>query len=123
MDHPTSGLKEIIASSITAHPALTAALSGTIVLTLCLSILPPLGLQRAIDALADGKADSSLLLFWGLLYFILTALSGLSEGIRETLITMFGQAVTKRIRQAMAAKLSRLPAAFFAGRKKTQKEG
>lgn len=29
---------------------------------------------------------------------------------------MFGQAVTKRIRQAMAAKLSRLPAAFFTGR-------
>lgn len=116
MDHPTSGLKEIIASSFTARPALTAALSGTIVLSLFLSILPPLVLQRAIDALTDGKADSSLLLFWGLLYFILTALSGLSEGIRETLITMFGQAVTKRIRQAMAAKLSRLPAAFFTGR-------
>lgn len=29
---------------------------------------------------------------------------------------MFGQSVTKRIRQAMAAKLSRLPAAFFTGR-------
>lgn len=116
MDHPTSGLKEIIASSFTAHPALTAALSGTIVLSLFLSILPPLVLQRAIDALTNGKAESSLLLFWGLLYFILTALSGLSEGIRETLITMFGQAVTKRIRQAMAAKLSRLPAAFFTGR-------
>lgn len=116
MDHPTSGLKEIIASSFTAHPALTAALSGTIVLSLFLSILPPLVLQRAIDALTDGKADSSLLLFWGLLYFLLTALSGLSEGIRETLITMFGQSVTKRIRQAMAAKLSRLPAAFFTGR-------
>lgn len=116
MDHPTSGLKEIIASSFTAHPALTAALSGTIVLSLFLSILPPLVLQRAIDALTDGKAESSLLLFWGLLYFILTALSGLSEGIRETLITMFGQAVTKRIRQAMAAKLSRLPAAFFTDR-------
>lgn len=116
MDHPTSGLKEIIASSLTARPALTAALSGTIVLSLFLSILPPLVLQRAIDALTNGKAESSLLLFWGLLYFILTALSGLSEGIRETLITMFGQAVTKRIRQAMAAKLSRLPAAFFTGR-------
>ncbi len=116
MDHPTSGLKEIIASSFTAHPALTAALSGTIVLSLFLSILPPLVLQRAIDALAAGKAESSLLLFWGLLYFLLTALSGLSEGIRETLITMFGQAVTKKIRQAMAAKLSRLPAAFFTGR-------
>jgi ATP-binding cassette, subfamily B, multidrug efflux pump len=116
MDHPTSVLKEIIASSFTAHPALTAALSGTIVLSLFLSILPPLVLQRAIDALTNGKAESSLLLFWGLLYFILTALSGLSEGIRETLITMFGQAVTKRIRQAMAAKLSRLPAAFFTGR-------
>ncbi len=116
MDHPTSGLKEIIASSFTARPALTAALSGTIFLSLFLSILPPLVLQRAIDALTEGKADSSLLLFWGLLYFILTALSGLSEGIRETLITMFGQAVTKRIRQAMAAKLSRLPAAFFTGR-------
>lgn len=116
MDHPTSGLKEIIASSFTAHPALTAALSGTIFLSLFLSILPPLVLQRAIDALTAGKADSSLLLFWGLLYFLLTALSGLSEGIRETLITMFGQSVTKRIRQAMAAKLSRLPAAFFTGR-------
>lgn len=116
MDHPTSGLKEIIASSFTARPALTAALSGTIFLSLFLSILPPLVLQRAIDALTEGKADSSLLLFWGLLYFILTALSGLSEGIRETLITMFGQAVTKRIRQAMAAKLSRLPAAFFTDR-------
>ena len=53
MDHSTSGLKEIIASSLTARPALTAALVGTIVLSLFLSILPPLVLQRAIDALAD----------------------------------------------------------------------
>lgn len=116
MNHNTSGLKEIIASSLTARPALTAALAGTIVLSLFLSILPPLVLQRAIDALAAGEAKSSLLLFWGLLYFLLTALSSLSEGARETLITMFGQAVTKRIRQAMAAKLSRLPAAFFTSR-------
>ena len=59
MDHPTSGLKEIIASSFTARLARTAALSGTIFLSLFLSILPPLVLQRAIDALTEGKATTA----------------------------------------------------------------
>ena len=58
MNHPTSGLKEIIASSFTAHPALTAALSGTIVLSLFLSILLQM-LKDASDRGTFPMVDSS----------------------------------------------------------------
>lgn len=113
MHEKRNSLKQIVLSAISVHPRLTAALLAVILLSLTLGVLPPLVLQRAIDSLTDGTVTTGQLLLWGLLYFSLTALSGLSDAARESFITCFGQAVTRHIRHTMAAKLNRLPASYF----------
>lgn len=113
MHEKRNSLKQIVLSAISVHPRLTAALLAVILLSLTLGVLPPLVLQKAIDSLSDGTVTTVHLLLWGLLYFSLTALSGLSDAARESFITCFGQAVTRHIRHTMAAKLNRLPASYF----------
>ena len=111
---PTSHtLKGIILSAAAMGPRLTACLLSVILVSLVLGVLPPLILQRAIDSLTAGIATAKGLLLLGLLYFGLTALSGLADSAKESYITIFGQKVTHHIRTVMAGKLSRLPAAYY----------
>ena len=73
-------------------------------------LLPPLVLERGVDALTAGRPIS-----FGLAaaYFGLTAAAGLLDAAREGLITRFGQRITHSIRSAMLAKLRRLPSGDF----------
>ncbi|WP_299143693.1 ABC transporter ATP-binding protein [uncultured Dialister sp.] len=113
MRESKASLKRIIFTAISARPGLTLSLLAVILVSLILGVLPPLVLKRAIDSLTIGAIDARGLLLFGILYFALTALSGLSDAARESFITIFGQAVTKHIRSAMAEKLCRLPASYF----------
>ena len=111
---PTSHtLKGIILSAAAMGPRLTACLLAVILVSLVLGVLPPLILQQAIDSLTAGIATAKGLLLLGLLYFGLTALSGLADSAKESYITVFGQKVTHHIRTVMAGKLSRLPASYY----------
>ncbi len=73
-------------------------------------LLPPLVLERGVDALTSGRPVT-----FGLAaaYFGLTAAAGLLDAAREGLITRFGQRITHSIRSAMLAKLRRLPSGDF----------
>ena len=106
-------LKGIILSAAAMGPRLTACLLAVILVSLVLGVLPPLILQQAIDSLTAGSATAKGLLLLGLLYFGLTALSGLADSAKESYITVFGQKVTHHIRTVMAQKLSRLPASYY----------
>lgn len=106
-------LKGIILSAAAMGPRLTACLLAVILVSLVLGVLPPLILQRAIDSLTAGSATAKDLLLLGLLYFGLTALSGLADSAKESYITVFGQKVTHHIRTVMAQKLSLLPASYY----------
>lgn len=106
-------LKGIILSAAAMGPRLTACLLAVILVSLVLGVLPPLILQRAIDSLTAGSATAKGLLLLGLLYFGLTALSGLADSAKESYITVFGQKVTHHIRTVMAQKLSLLPASYY----------
>ena len=44
---------------------------------------------------------------------MLIAVSGFLEALKESVITVFGQKVTHRIRSAMSEKLLRLPASYY----------
>jgi ATP-binding cassette subfamily B protein len=113
MNPSTHTLKGIILSAAAMEPRLTACLLAVILVSLVLGVLPPLILQQAIDSLTAGSATAKGLLLLGLLYFGLTALSGLADSAKESYITVFGQKVTHHIRTVMAQKLSRLPASYY----------
>lgn len=84
-----------------------------IILSIGISVLPPLVLQRVIDSVSDTDVSRETWLLWALSYFALVTLSNLAEAGKETLITIFGERTTHTIRSALAAKLSRLPASYF----------
>lgn len=75
-----------------------------------LALLPPLVLERIINSLTAGE---SLTFSIAMGYFLITALSGLIDAAKESIITIFGQQTTHQIRSAMSKKLNRLPAAYF----------
>ena len=69
------------------------ALTGAIVFAL----VPPLILARIIDIITAGNSFPLLLV---LVYFGFTVLTGLSESIREGLLTVLGQRITHSLRSA-----------------------
>lgn len=96
-----------------ARPWLSLSLAAAILLSMALSVLPPLVLSRVIDGMTAGDEIESSLLALGISYFLLTVLANGSESLKAALITIFGESTTRRIRSAMAAKLTRLPASYF----------
>lgn len=75
------------------------------------ALLPPLLLEKVIDRLTGGLP---IPFYLAVGYFGLTVLAGLLDAAREGLLTIFGQKVTRGLRHALCAKLSRLPADYFA---------
>lgn len=89
--------------------ALLAAVAGAVLL----GLTPPLVLEQAVNGLTEGKG---IPLSLALLYFGTLALAGVFDSGKEFLLTVLGQKLTRALRSAMCAKLSRLPASWFAGR-------
>lgn len=92
---------------------LTIGLVLAILISVTVSVTPPLILRRIVDELTAENATLPFLIQAGLLYFALTAVSGIADSVKETIITIFGQRSTRHIRSFMADKLSRLPSSVF----------
>lgn len=71
------------------------------------SLVPPLILGWIIDGLTAGK---TLALSMALYYFGMLALTGLTESLREGLLTVFGQKITHALRSSLMEKFTRLTA-------------
>jgi len=105
-----TSVTRIIGGTIRASKALSALLLAAIAGSVLFALLPPLVLEQIVDALAEQR-QVTVSLAAG--YFLLVAVSGLMDAAKESLITVFGQKVTHRVRSAMSAKLLRLPAAYY----------
>ena len=105
--HP---LRRILANTLRDAWLLTLGLLAAVAGAIVCGLLPPLVLEDIVDGLTSGGAVS-LRLAW--LYFGAVAASGLFETAKEFLITVLGQKITRALRHAMCAKLSRLPASYF----------
>ena len=105
--HP---LRRILANTLRDAWLLTLALLAAVAGAIVCGLLPPLVLEDIVDGLTSGGAVS-LRLAW--LYFGAVAASGRFETAKEFLITVLGQKITRALRHAMCAKLSRLPASYF----------
>lgn len=93
-------------------PLLTLGVFLTVAGAVVASLLPPLVLAEIVDRLTEGSEFSFSL---AVLYFVLIALTGILESLRETLLTMLGQKITHSLRSAMSRKLNRLSAGTLSG--------
>lgn len=74
------------------------------------ALLPPLILAKAIDCLTSGQAFPLAL---ALSYFGLLLLTNTATSLRESLLTIFGQRITHKLRTVLCQKVSHLPADAF----------
>lgn len=110
-DNPSAA--KIITRTVRKHPGLSILLIVVILLAVIFSLLPPLVLEKIVNAMAEKK---QILFSMAVVYFLITAAAGLLDVVKESLITAFGQKVTHQIRSAMSEKLKHLPAAYFVER-------
>lgn len=105
------GLVQVVWDTVRRFKLLTAALVACIAGAIAFTLLTPMVLEQVVDQLAVGEWNG---IGSALLYFAALALGGLFEAAQNVSITVFGQKITRELRRRMCAKLSRLPAAFFA---------
>lgn len=106
----TNDLKHVVVRSLATHWTRTVATASSIILSVVLSVLPPLVLAAAVDRLTQ---DSAVSLALAIGYFVLIAGSGLADAFKEGAIVATGEGITHDLRSAMMAKLRRLPASYF----------
>lgn len=103
-------VKKILFSVLSKNKLLSAAILIVVLGAVVTALLPPLALEVIVNNLTKQTAVPFYLV---LLYFTLTALSGLFDSAKESLLTLFGQKITRGLREALCAKLSRMPADAF----------
>lgn len=107
----SKGLFKVLREVIRHHLILSASIAVTVIGAVAAALLPPLVLERIVDRLSAGKAVTFSL---ALGYFALTALIGVLDSARESLLIVFGQKITHGLRSALCEKLSHLTAEAFA---------
>ncbi|MFV0618002.1 ABC transporter ATP-binding protein [Megasphaera sp. WILCCON 0056] len=108
-------MRNVFWQTLKKNGLLLLVLVLAILASIAVSVTPPLILQYIVDSLVSGSFAAYPLLTAGILYFALTAGSGLVDALKETLITVFGQKITHGLRSAMCQRLGELPAAYFVG--------
>ena len=106
----SNGVGPVVRNVIRDSKLLTLGLTVTIAGAVVSALIPPLILESVIDSLSVGAAVTFRLAFF---YFAAVAAAGLLEAAKESLITVFGQKVTRGLRHRMCENLSRLSADYF----------
>lgn len=108
--HKNVSTVRIILSSTLKNAVLSigtvAAVAGAIVTAL----IPPLVLERIVNTLTEGKRPGIMLVS---AYFGIILMAGLAESARESLLSVFGQRITRSLRHELCGKLSRLDTGCF----------
>ena len=101
--------RDMLLAFVRRFPRTCLAALALILLASAAALVPPLVLGRFIDALGDGR----LAVVLGFGYFAAGALAGLFESGQNASIVAIGQRLMHDLRSRMAAKLPKLPAAYF----------
>lgn len=109
-ERKTHPVRAVFVTCMREHALLTVALIAVIVASIVLALLPPYILGLIVDELV---AKNASVLTLAILYVAAVFGQGLAGAGQEAAIAVFGQKVTHKLRSAMAAKLDRLPAAYF----------
>lgn len=109
-ERKTHPVRAVFVTCMREHALLTVVLIAVIVASIVLALLPPYILGLIVDELV---AKNASVLTLAILYVAAVFGQGLAGAGQEAAIAIFGQKVTHKLRSAMAAKLDRLPAAYF----------
>lgn len=94
-------VKTVILETVKTHLGLSLLILLAVLGAVGAGLLPPLVLGKIVDGLAQGAPAP---LGWILGYFGLMVLTGLLESGREVLLTVFGQKITRHLRQSLMEK-------------------
>lgn len=100
MKHKQS-VGRVILHTTLLHPWLSLGILGAVVGAIVAALQPPMILGNMIDSLTQGSALPIALV---VAYYALLALTGITESLREGLLTVFGQKITHALRSTLMDK-------------------
>ena len=100
-------VRSVIRQTVTGYAGLSLGIVLAVVGAIVTALLPPWILGSIVDTITAGNVVPVALV---ILYFAFTVLTGLTESIREGLLTVFGQKITHALRSSMMEKYTNLTA-------------
>ena len=100
-------VRSVIRQTVTDYAGLSLGIVLAVVGAIVTALLPPWILGSIVDTITAGNVVPVALV---ILYFAFTVLTGLTESIREGLLTVFGQKITHALRSSMMDKYTNLTA-------------
>ena len=100
-------VRSVIRQTVTGYAGLSLGILLAVAGAIVTALLPPWILGSIVDTITAGNAVPVALV---ILYFAFTVLTGLTESIREGLLTVFGQKITHALRGSMMDKYTNLTA-------------
>lgn len=98
---------EVIRRTVLKQKILSMGIVLAVVGAIVTALLPPWILGSIVDSITGGNNVPVTLI---VLYFAFTVLTGLTESLRESLLTVFGQKITHALRGSLMEKYTRLTA-------------
>lgn len=100
-------VRSVIRQTVTGYAGLSLGILLAVAGAIVTALLPPWILGSIVDTITAGNVVPVALV---ILYFAFTVLTGLTESIREGLLTVFGQKITHALRGSMVDKYTNLTA-------------
>lgn len=100
-------VRSVIRQTVTGYARLSLGIVLAVAGAIVTALLPPWILGSIVDTITAGNAVPVALV---ILYFAFTVLTGLTESLREGLLTVFGQKITHALRSSMMEKYTNLTA-------------
>ena len=100
-------VRSVIRQTVTGYAGLSLGIVLADAGAIVTALLPPWILGSIVDTITAGNVVPVALV---ILYFAFTVLTGLTESIREGLLTVFGQKITHALRSSMMEKYTNLTA-------------
>lgn len=100
-------VRSVIRQTVTVYAGLSLGIVLAVAGAIVTALLPPWILGSIVDTITAGNAVPVALV---ILYFAFTVLTGLTESLREGLLTVFGQKITHALRSSMMEKYTNLTA-------------
>ena len=100
-------VRSVILQTVAGYAGLSLGIVLAVVGAIVTALLPPWILGSIVDTITTGTTVPIVLV---ILYFAFTVLTGLTESVREGLLTVFGQKITHALRSSLMDKYTNLTA-------------